>query len=42
MLSEDDARAILRNLRLIPVECFDLTTVRRLADQIEQKIRASC
>jgi hypothetical protein len=42
MLSDEDAQAILRNLRLILLECFDLTTVRRLrllADQIEQKIQ---
>lgn len=42
MLSEDDAYAILRNIRLIVLECFDLATVRRLrllADQIEQKIQ---
>ena len=43
MLSEEDAYAILGNIRLIVLECFDLTTVRRLrllADQIEQKIQA--
>jgi len=42
MLSEDDAYAILRNIRLILLESFDLATVRRLrllADQIEQKIQ---
>jgi hypothetical protein len=42
MLSDEDAHAISRNLRLILLECFDLTTVRRLhllADQIEQKIQ---
>lgn len=42
MLSEDDAYAILGNIRLIVVECFDLATVKRLrllADQIEQKIQ---
>jgi hypothetical protein len=42
MLSEEDAYAILRNIRLILLESFDLATVRRLrllADQIEQKIQ---
>jgi hypothetical protein len=42
MLSEEDAYAILRNIRLIVLESFDLATVRRLrllADQIEQKIQ---
>jgi hypothetical protein len=42
MLSEEDAYAILRNIRLIVLESLDLATVRRLrllADQIEQKIR---
>jgi hypothetical protein len=42
MLSEEDAYAVLRNIRLILLESFDLATVRRLrllADQIEQKIQ---
>jgi hypothetical protein len=42
MLSQEDAYAILRNIRLIVLESFDLATVRRLrllADQIEQKIQ---
>jgi hypothetical protein len=42
MLSEEDGHAILRNLRLIVLDCFDLTAVKRLrllADQIEQKIQ---
>jgi hypothetical protein len=42
MLSEEDAYAILRNIRLILLESIDLATVRRLrllADQIEQKIQ---
>jgi hypothetical protein len=42
MLSEDDAYAILGNIRVIVLECFDLATVRRLrllADQIDQKIQ---
>jgi hypothetical protein len=42
MLSDDDLRTILRNIRLIASHCFDLTTfgrLRLLADQIEQKIQ---
>jgi hypothetical protein len=42
MLSQEDAYAILKNIRLIVLESFDLATVRRLrllADQIEQKIQ---
>jgi hypothetical protein len=43
MLSQEDAYAILKNIRLIVLESFDLATVRRLrllADQIEQKIQS--
>jgi len=42
MLSDDDLRTILRNIRLIASHCFDLTTfgrLRLLADQIEQKMQ---
>jgi hypothetical protein len=42
MLSDDDFRTILRNIRLIASHCFDLTTfgrLRLLADQIEQKMQ---
>ena len=42
MLSDNDLRTILRNIRLIASHCFDLTTfgrLRLLADQIEQKMQ---
>jgi hypothetical protein len=42
MLSNDDLRTILRNIRLIASHCFDLTTfgrLRLLADQIEEKMQ---
>jgi hypothetical protein len=42
MVNDDDVDAILRNIRFIALQCFDLTAIRRLqllADQIEQKVR---
>ena len=43
MLSDNDAVAIVRTLRLIALKSFDISAVGRLrllADQIEEKIQA--
>ena len=44
MLGDNDLRSVLQHIRFIASECFDLKAVERLrvlADQIEQKMRAS-